>query len=52
MNRLVEEAKKAVAAIVEQDKSKTEVLRELEEVLEHLDVAIDDIQVHLCEEES
>lgn len=52
MNRLVEEAKKAVAAIVKQDKSRLEALRELEEVLEHLDVAIDDIQEHLCTEEN
>ncbi len=51
MNRLVEEAKKAIDAILEQRKSPLKVLEELEEVFEHIDIAIDDIQDHLCQEE-
>ncbi len=52
MNQLVEEAKKAIDAIHEQDKPTIEILEELEEVFEHVDIAIDSIQDHLCEEES
>ncbi len=52
MNELIADAKKAIDAIHGQGKPSVEVLEALEEVFEHVDIAIDSIQDHLCEEES
>lgn len=51
MNRLIQEAKKAIDAIRRQKKPAGKVPEELEGVLEYVDLAIDNTQEHLGDDE-